>query len=63
MPKTYTSVAAYLDMIKKNVICDCGHTVDSYLNHCQKKRTRINYTSEDYVLYEIIFGQIEENSI
>ena len=57
MQKTYTSVAAYLDMIKKKVICDCGHTADSYANHCQKKRTRINYTSEDCVLCEIIFRQ------
>lgn len=57
MPKTYTSVAAYLDMIKKDVICDCGHTADSYVNHCKKKKTRINYTSEDCMLCERIFRQ------
>ena len=57
MPKTYTSVAAYLDMIKKEMFCNCGHTADSHAKYCEKKKTRINYSSDDCVLCEIMFRQ------
>ena len=47
--------AAYIELVLLNITCDCGHTIDSYLNHCRKRDTWVDYTTEDCVLCEVIF--------
>ncbi len=51
--------AAYVKMVLLNTTCDCGHTIDSYVYHCRKKQTRLDYTTEDCLLCETVF-KIEE---
>ena len=51
--------AGYVKMMLSNTTCNCGHTIESYVNHCRKKLTWIDYDTEDCILCESTF-KIEE---